>query len=69
MKHRESGSLESGVELVVELVEQGGAVSALALPADDTATGHRIAATLWPIDGATTDNDTTTIKLGQRLGP
>lgn len=56
-----------GVELEAELVEQGDTALTLAVPAYETATGHHVAAAMWPISDVTTDDETLMIKLGLRL--
>jgi hypothetical protein len=56
-----------GVELEAELVVQGDTALTLAVPAYETATGHHVAAAMWPISDVITDDDTVMIKLGLRL--
>lgn len=56
-----------GVELEAELVELDDAALALAVPAYETATGHRIKAALWSVAEVITDQGALTIKLGPRL--
>jgi hypothetical protein len=63
-------SFSDGVELEAELLEGSAPGSlALAVPAYPTATGHPVAAALWPVTEISADqaDGRLTIKLGQRI--